>query len=96
MSASQDPPPKKSSSVFEKLGHKFTLIREDIADNIERIKQSSTQVNNQVHFITKTQTSDDSLIIEKKPPTPPETRQRRPSSNAFLIDLLLSLNLFSF
>ena len=80
MSAGSHETPKKSSSVLEKLGQKISNIREDIADNLERRKQSYNQTNsNQVHFITRTQTSEDSLVIEKKPPTPPEIRQRQPS-----------------
>lgn len=81
MSAGSHDTPKKSSSVLEKLGQKITNIREDIADNLERRKQSYNHANsNQVHFTTRTHTSEDSLVIEKKPATPPpEIRQRQAS-----------------
>jgi hypothetical protein len=73
--------PKKSGSVLEKIGQRITNIKEDIADNIERRKQSYNCANiNQVHFIPRTHTTDDSLVFEKKPPTPPEVRQRERSS----------------
>jgi hypothetical protein len=69
---------KKSSSVLEKLGQKISNIKEDIADNIERRKQSHSNINtNQIHFTTRTNMADESLIIEKKPPTPPENDSRR-------------------
>jgi hypothetical protein len=65
--------PKKSSSFFlEKLGQKISTIKVDIADEFERRKQLYNQASsNQVHFTrTSTNESEDSLIIEKKPPSP--------------------------
>lgn len=76
MSTTNNDQPKKSSSVLEKLGQKFSTIKVDIADNIERRKQLH---NNQVHFITRPNQSEESLVIEKRPPTPPEVQQRHAS-----------------
>jgi hypothetical protein len=67
---------KKSSSVLEKLGQKITNIKEDIADNIERRKQSHTNTN-PIQLTTRTNMTDESSIIEKKPLTPPENNHRR-------------------
>jgi hypothetical protein len=73
-------PPKKSNSVLGKLGQRFNTIKEDIADNIERRKQLyNNPINNQVHFTNRANATEDSLIIEKRPPTPTETNQRRSS-----------------
>ncbi|CAF1252034.1 unnamed protein product [Rotaria sordida] len=73
---------KKSSSVFEKLGQRINTIKEDIADNIERRKQSHINANNnQIHFITRPNQSEDSLTIEKKSSTPIEIRQRHASGD---------------
>ncbi len=74
--------PKKTSSVLGKLGQRFNTIKEDIADNIERRKQLyNNPINNQVHFTNRSNdnASEHSLVIEKRPPTPPETNQRRAS-----------------
>ena len=80
MSASSHDQPKKSNSVLDKLTQRITTMREDFVDR-ERRKQSSNNVNsNQVHFTTRTQTSEDCLVIEKKLPSPPELRQRQISS----------------
>ena len=57
--------------MFEKiLGQKIASFK-DMTENLERRKQTS----NQVHF-SRTQTAEDSLVIEKKPVTPPEIRHR--------------------
>jgi 23S rRNA maturation-related 3'-5' exoribonuclease YhaM len=78
MSATSQDQPKKSTSIFfEKLGQKFSTIKDDIADNIERRKQSYNS-HNQVHF-TRSNQSEESLVIEKKPPTPTEVLQQHPS-----------------
>jgi hypothetical protein len=70
----------KKNSVLEKLGQKISNIKEDIADNIERRKQSHSNNNsNQTHSTTRTNMTDESLFIEKKPPTPPESHVRRTS-----------------
>jgi hypothetical protein len=80
MSTNNPDQSKKSSSVFEKLGQKISIIKDDIADNIERRKQLYTSAsNNQVHFTTRTNTTEDSLVIEKRPPTPTETHHRHAS-----------------
>ncbi|CAF3002092.1 unnamed protein product [Rotaria sp. Silwood2] len=80
LTPNQDHP--KKSSVFEKLGQKITTIKEDIADNIERRKQSHSNANNnQIHFITRPNQSEESLIIEKKSSTPIEIRQRHASGD---------------
>jgi len=80
MSTASPDQPKKSSSVFEKLGQRITNIKEDIADEIERRKQLYNNANNnQVHFTTRTNQAEDSLIIEKKAPIQTEIRQRLPS-----------------
>jgi hypothetical protein len=72
---------KKSSRVLEKIGQKISNIKEDIADNIERRRQSHNNINtNQVHFTTRTNMTDESLVIDKKPSTPPDSQQRRISS----------------
>ncbi|CAF1302777.1 unnamed protein product [Adineta steineri] len=72
---------KKTSSVFEKLGQRITNIKKDIAENIERREQLHNNANNnQVQFLYRPSQSDDSLIIETKPP-PTEVRQRLPSSD---------------
>ena len=84
MSASSHDQPKKSSSVLDKLGQRFTTIKEDIADNLERRKTYNSVTSNQVHFTTRTHASEDSLVIEKKPPSPPELRQRQISSESLL------------
>ena len=83
MSASNHESHKKSGSVLEKLGHKISTIKEDIADNLERRKlsQSSTH-GNSVHFTSRTHASEDSLSMDKKPPTPPETHVRRTSGKS--------------
>ena len=70
------------SSVFDKIGHKITTIKEDIADNIERRKQSLNNLTtNRTHSTSRTNMTDESLVIEKKPPTPPESHLRRPSTS---------------
>jgi hypothetical protein len=72
---------KKASGVLEKLGQKFTNIKEDIADNIERRRQSHINASgNQIHATSRINVTDESLLIEKKPPTPPESQPRQPSS----------------
>jgi hypothetical protein len=87
MSTTNPDQPKKTGSVFEKLGQRFTTIKDDIADNIERRKQLyNTVTNNQVHFIPRTNQAEDSLTIEKRPPTPPEVHQRRASGKDIIID----------
>ncbi len=64
-------PTKKNSSVFERFGQKLSTIKDDIADNIERRKQLyNNPINNQVHFTTRTNQTEDSLTIEKKPSAP--------------------------
>jgi len=69
---------KKSSRVLEKLGQKITNIKEDIADNIERRRHSHINTNvNQMHFTSRTNMIDESSVIEKKPPTPPESHPQR-------------------
>lgn len=91
MSSSSLEQPKKSSSVLEKLGQRFNTIKDDIADNLERIKQShSSTVSNQVHFINRTASaSDDSLIIEKRAPSPTvETSRRLPSTSKSIVHRL--------
>jgi hypothetical protein len=71
---------KKNSSVLDKIGQKISNIKEDIADNIERRKQSHNNINaNQTHFTTRANMIDESLVIEKKPPTPPESQLCRTS-----------------
>jgi hypothetical protein len=92
MSAPSQDQPKKSSSVFEKLGQKISTMKVDIADEIERRKQLyNTPTHNQVHFVPRSNQSEDSLVIEKKPPTPPEVPQRQPSgkrkSNYFKLNI---------
>ncbi len=73
-------PPKKSSSVLGKLGQRINTIKEELSDNIERRKQLyNNPINNQVHFNNRANASENSLVIEKRPPTPTETNQRRPS-----------------
>ncbi len=72
----------RKSSVLDKIGQKITNIKEDIADNIERRKQSHSNTNtNQMHSSSRTNMTDESLVIEKKPPTPPESHLRRPSNS---------------
>jgi hypothetical protein len=72
---------KKSSRVLEKIGQKISNIKEDIADNIERRRQMHSHANgNQMHFTSRTNTIDESLVIEKKPSTPPESHPQRTSS----------------
>lgn len=78
MSSHNSDPQKKTGRVLEKLGQKISNIKEDIADNIERRRQSHNNMNtNPVHFTSRTNMTDDSLIIEKKPPTPPESQLGR-------------------
>ena len=62
---------KKSSSVLEKLGQKISNIKEDIADNIERRRQSHSS---QMSFSNRTSMTEDG-----KPPTPPDSNRRRVS-----------------
>lgn len=70
----------KRSSVLEKLGQKINTIKEDIADNLERRKQSYNNIhNNQIHFIPRANQLEDSLVIEKKSSTPVEPRRRNAS-----------------
>jgi hypothetical protein len=70
----------KKNRVLEKLGQKISNIKEDIADNIERRRQSHNNINsNQIHSTTRTSMTDESLATEKKPPTPPESHVRRTS-----------------
>ena len=74
--------PKKTSSVLGKLGQKFNTIKEDIADNFERRKQSyNNPTNNHIQFTYRPNVNDTehAVVIEKRPPTPPETSQRRAS-----------------
>jgi hypothetical protein len=72
---------KKPSRVLEKIGQKISNIKEDIADNIERRRQMHSNANgNQMHFTSRTNTIDESLVIEKKPSTPPESHPQRASS----------------
>jgi hypothetical protein len=72
----------RKTSVLDKIGQKITNIKEDIADNIERRKQSHSNIStNQVHFASRTSMTDESSVIEKKPPTPPESHLRRPSTS---------------
>jgi len=88
MSANNPDQPKKNS-MFEKFGQKFTTIKDDIADNIERRRQLYNHpINNQVHFITRPNESEDSLIIEKSPPTPPEVHTRQASGKEIAIDCI--------
>ncbi|CAF3358880.1 unnamed protein product [Rotaria sp. Silwood1] len=72
---------KKSTSVLEKLGQKFSNIKEDIADNIERRKHShnnnNNNNNNQIHSTTRTNMTDESLVIEKKPPISNENQSSK-------------------
>ena len=69
--------PKKTGSVFEKLNERFNTLKEDITENLERRKNL---YSNQVHFTHRSNnTAEDALVIEKRPPTPPETRQRHAS-----------------
>lgn len=71
---------KKSSNVLEKLGKRVSNIKEDIVDNIERRRQSHGNINStQTHITNRTSMTDESLIIDKKPPTPPESHIRRSS-----------------
>ncbi|CAF0783760.1 unnamed protein product [Adineta ricciae] len=81
MSTTNPDQPKKSPSIFlEKLGQRINNFKEDIAENIERRKQSHNNTNNnQVHF-TRANLADDALVIERKPSAPIEVRQRLPSS----------------
>ncbi len=76
--------------MFEKLGQRFTTIKDDIADiadTIERRRQLYNHpINNQVHFITRPNEPEDSLIIEKSPPTPPEVQIRQASGKKIIID----------
>ncbi|UJR09422.1 hypothetical protein I4U23_013663 [Adineta vaga] len=83
MSTPNQDQPKKSSSFFlEKLGQRINNFKDDIADNIERRKQSYNNANNnQVHFTTRANQADETLVIEKKPSTPIEVRQRLPSND---------------
>ncbi|CAF5165967.1 unnamed protein product, partial [Rotaria magnacalcarata] len=70
----------KKSSVLEKLGQKITTFKEDVVDNFERRKQSQNKtIHSQIHFITHTDQSEDSLVIEKKSSAPIEIRQRTAS-----------------
>jgi hypothetical protein len=91
MSAINPDQPKKNSSMFEKLGQRFTTIKGDIvdiADTIERRRQLYNHpINNQVHFITRPNEPEDSLIIEKSPPTPPEVQTRQASGKEITIEL---------
>ncbi|CAF1200450.1 unnamed protein product [Adineta steineri] len=74
---------KKNSRVLEKLGQKITNFKEDIADNIERRRQSHNSINsNQIHYTSKVNMSDDSLVNEKKPPTPTENQPSRTGEDA--------------
>lgn len=68
---------RKNSGVFDKLGQKITNIKEDLVDNMERRRHSH---HNLTHSTSRTNMTDESLVSEKKPPTPPEHhRPRRPS-----------------
>ena len=56
---------------------------------MERRKQLHNQANNnQIHF-TRTNELEDSLVIEKKPPTPNEILQSRPSGKEIKRDCIL-------
>ena len=80
MSTSGHDQPKKTNKVLGMLGQRITNIKEDIADNIERRKQLYNSANNnQIHYFTRTDHSEDSLVIEKKIATPVELSQRHPS-----------------
>lgn len=56
---------KKSTTVLEKLGQKITNFKEDIADNIERLKHNNSN-HNQTHSAIRSTGSDESVVIEKK------------------------------
>lgn len=84
MSGANPEQPKKSSSMFEKLGQRINTIKGDLADNLERRKQLYNNANNnQVHFSNRANQDEDSLVIEKKVSAPIEVRQRLPSSKSF-------------
>lgn len=72
----------KKSSFLEKIGQKVPTIKE-ITDNIERRKLLHNKFN-QIHYITNQ--SEESLIIEKKPSTPIEIRQRKNSGRILIIE----------
>lgn len=68
--------PKKPGGVLER----FITWKGDLAENLERRRHLHS---NQVHFTHRSNnTSEDALVIEKRPPTPPETRQRHASGKA--------------
>lgn len=83
---------KKSGSFFEKFGQRISTFRDDITDNIERRKQSYNQANNvnnnQVQFIYRPNLTEDSLTIEKKPPSPVDTPYRQTSGKKIITDCI--------
>lgn len=75
-------PPKKPGGMFQKFNQGLSTLK-DLTENIERRRQQlhSAPMSNQVHFTHRNNnTSEDALVIEKRPPTPPETHQRQASS----------------
>ncbi|CAF3707118.1 unnamed protein product [Rotaria socialis] len=79
---SNSPDHAKKSSVLEKLGQKITTFKEDVVDNFERRKQSQNKtIHSQIHFITHTDQSEDSLVIEKKSSAPIEIPQKTASED---------------
>ena len=72
---------RKNSGVLDKLGQKITNIKEDLVDNMERRRSSHHNLTaNRTHSTSRTNMTDESLVSEKKPSTPPEHHHpRRPS-----------------
>lgn len=69
---------RKNSGVLDKLGQKITTLKEDFVDNMERRRHSHS--NHSPHSTSRSNMTDESLIVEHKPPTPPEHhRPRQPS-----------------
>lgn len=71
--------PKKPGGMFQKINQGFSTLK-DLTENIERRRQqlqNSTPMSNQVHFTHRSNnTSEDALVIEKRPPTPPEAQRQ--------------------
>lgn len=71
---------RKNSGVLEKLGQKITTMKEDLVDNMERRRHSHHNLTaNRMHSSSRTNMTDESLVIEKKPSTPPEHHHPRTS-----------------
>ncbi|CAF1014628.1 unnamed protein product [Didymodactylos carnosus] len=59
---------QKKPTVFNKLGQKLSSLKDDIADKVETIKHSQSNSSNS--FIMRTNMESDTVVIEKKDPSP--------------------------